>query len=815
MSLEKQSAELAFASPNSDASTPKHGGGYRRPAQTILDALHAPVSPVVLFSPTSEYMLLLDSRRYPTITDLAQPTIRLAGICVNPRNGAPGRAARFSRLRLKRLTGENEICLMLPHEARISYPQWSPDGQKFLFTNKTDDKVELWICDAQSAHTRRLDDLDLNAAFGSPATWLDSSSLIVHQNPQHRGKVPISPATAIEPFAQESRSKHAAPGIHKHLIRNPHDEDLFDHYATAQLTLVDLRGNRVRLLGQPGIFPVVDPSPGGKLFLVAQILRPYSRRHPYSAFPRDIQIWNREGEVVHVVASRPLADDVPRGGVTAGPREFSWHPLKPATLTWVEALDEGDPAKTVSHRDRVLILSAPFKTTPRELARTTYRFNKVRWTERGTHMLISDYDRDQHWRRTMLVQTGKTRSPGRILSSYDVQDGAKRPGSPLPVALPNGRYAVGQCADSIFLAGEGASPTGPRPFLDRIDLGSLTTVRLFQSEAACYEEVVALVGGDNTHFITRRESVTDPPNYILREILKERSRRATLSRRTPDRQANLLAITRFIKPMSGQLSIRKRLVTYERSDGLPLSGVLHLPPNYQEGKRLPAVMWSYPHEFSDRNTASQINASTDRFTTIRGASPLFLLLAGYAILEAAMPIVGSGGSGAVNDFHIEQLTMNARAAIEKVVQLGLVDPERIGVGGHSYGAAMAANLLAHSDLFRAGVALSGAYNRTLTPFGFQNERRTLWEDEPLYMRMSPLMRSHKIKAPLLLVHGEMDHNPGTPALQSQRMYDAIAGNGGTARLILLPHEGHTYLARESVEHVLAEMVTWFDRFLKD
>jgi dipeptidyl aminopeptidase/acylaminoacyl peptidase len=707
---------------------------------------------------------------------------------------------------------------MLPHEARISYPQWSPDGQKFLFTNTTDDKVELWICDAQTAHTRRLEGLDLNAAFGLPATWLGSSSLIIHQIPQHRGKVPVSPATASEPFAQESRSKHAAPGVHKHLIRNPHDEDLFDHYATAQLALVDLRRNRVRLLGQPGIFPVVDPSPNGKLFLIAQIQRPYSRSHPYSAFPREIEIWNREGAMVHVVTSRPSADDVPSGGVPAGPREFSWHPLKPATLTWVEALDEGDPARTVSHRDRVVMLSAPFKTTPRELARTTHRFSNLRWTERGTHMLVSDYDQDQHWRRTVLLQAGKSRTRERTLWSYDARDRAKRPGSPLPVALPNGRYAVGQCADSIFLAGEGASPTGPRPFLDRIDLKSLKTVRLFQSEAASYEEVVALVGGDNTHFITRSESATDPPNYILREIPKERLRRAALGRRTQYKQGqlvNLLAITRFVKPMSGQHSIRKRLVTYKRSDGLPLSGVLYLPPNHREGKRFPLVMWSYPHEFSDRDTASQINVSADRFTTIRGASPLFLLFAGYAILEAAMPIVGSGGSGAVNGFHIEQLTMNARAAIEKVVQLGLIDPERVGVGGHSYGAAMAANLLAHGDLFRAGVALSGAYNRTLTPFGFQNERRTLWEDESLYMRMSPYMRAHKIKAPLLLVHGEMDHNPGTPALQSQRMYDAIAGNGGTARLILLPHEGHTYVARESVEHVLAEMVLWFDRFVKD
>lgn len=629
--------------------------------------------------------------------------------------------------------------------------------------------------------------------------------------PRRRSEAPIIPLT-VGPFVQESRRKRAEVGVHRNLIRIPAEEDLFDHYASSQLALFDLGKGEAKPLGQAGVFPVVEPSPNGKLLLVTQLCRPYSRSRPHSEFPRVIAVWNRRGAIVQTVATRLAGEDVPRDGVPSGRREFSWHPLKPSTLIWVEALDDGDPAKEISDRDRVMMLAAPFETRPHELVRTRHRFSNLRWTSDGSHVLVSDYERDRHWRTTLLIETGKSKLANRTLWSYDSRDHANRPGSPLSVALPNGRHAVYQTDDSIFIAGEGGSTSGPRPFLDCLDLRSLKTQRLFQSAADCYEEVVALVLEDDVRFITRRESSTDPPNYIIREIPKRSSpacRPSGRSQLMPARCVKAHSLIRFYDHSRWQSSIQKRLITYQRADGVQLSCVLYLPPDYQAGTRLPAVLWSYPHEFSDSHTAGQVTVCRDRFTTLRGASPLFLLLEGYAILhQAAMPIVGE--SCEVNNSYIEQITMNAKAAIDKVVEMGVVDRERVGVGGHSYGAAMAANLLAHSDLFRAGVALSGAYNRTLSPFGFQNERRTLWEDERLYMQLSPLLYAHRIKTPLLLVHGELDDNSGTPALQSQRMYDAISVNGGTTRLVLLPHEGHTYVARESVEHVLSEMAAWFN-----
>jgi dipeptidyl aminopeptidase/acylaminoacyl peptidase len=597
------------------------------------------------------------------------------------------------------------------------------------------------------------------------------------------------------------------------LVGTPFDEAVFDYYLKSQLGILDLRNDRLKLVGEPGIFPLVTPSPNGEFFLVVRIHRPYSNERPLSAFPRDVEIWDRSGRLVHKVASLPVAEEVPPDGVSAAPREFSWHPLAPATLIWVEALDEGDPRRSVPHRDRVITFAAPFEDPPQELIRTEYRFSSLRWTELGTHMLLSECDRILRSRRTMLIDVAQGNvAASRELWSHSIDDLYAHPGTPIGRALRNGRHAICQYEDSIFLAGEGAMPTGKRPFLDRLSLKSLQTTRLFQSGRKRYEEVIALLAKDASRFIVRTESAGSAPNYATRQISEDDRPdiRKRVQRKRRSRSGDH-ALTDFSQRSSSSLHIKKELISYERSDGVGLSCVLYLPPNYQRGSRLPAVFWSYPREFFDSYTAGQIDVSTQRFTTIGGASPLFLLLQGYAVVKAAMPIIGE--TNTANDSYIDQIIMNSEAAIEELNRLKFIDRGRVGVGGHSYGATMTANLLAHTRLFRAGVALSGAYNRTLTPFGFQSERRALWQDEQLYLRLSPFMHADKIKAPLLLIHGESDNNPGTPLIQSQRMYEAISGNGGTARLVVLPHESHTYIARESVEHTIYEMVSWFDKYL--
>ncbi|MEM9413436.1 MAG: prolyl oligopeptidase family serine peptidase, partial [Planctomycetota bacterium] len=358
-----------------------------------------------------------------------------------------------------------------------------------------------------------------------------------------------------------------------------------------------------------------------------------------------------------------------------------------------------------------------------------------------------------------------------------------------------------QDGDYVYRISAGASPDGDRPFIDRQNIQTMETERLWRCGEGELESVVTIAShqaGELPKIITRRQSKTDPPNYYLKNL----------------NDGSEVALTHFSDPTPQIRGITKQLVTYERSDGVPLSANLYLPADYKEGTRLPLIVWAYPREFNDVKTAGQVSGSEDTFTQIRGISHLSFLTQGYAIMDAAtMPVIGDPET--MNDTFIDQIVDAAKAAIDKAVEMGVADRDRVGVGGHSYGAFMTANLLAHCDLFKAGIARSGAYNRTLTPFGFQSERRSLWDAKSIYYSISPFLHANKINEPILLIHGEEDNNSGTFPMQSKRMYQAIKGNGGTVRLVMLPEESHGYRARESVLHTQSEMIAWFDRFVKN
>ncbi len=774
---------------------------YQKPPKEILDVLHAPAPPQVLVSPTRRHMLLMDWLRYPPIAELAQPMLRLAGNRINPNTNGPHEPRYFTALTLKRLPEGTEIRIALPPNPRIGSPEFSPDGNYLAFTHTGPAGVELWVADTATGKARRLPNLAVNAAERDDFRWMpDSHTLLVRAIPPGRGKPPAPPAAPAGPTVQESYGKGAPVWTFQDLLKNPHDELLYEYYFTAQLTLVDSLSGRMEPVGKPGIFQTALPSPDGQYFLVARVHRPYSYLYPDRNFPKEIEIWDRRGRLVHKLASLPLADAVPTDGVPTGPRQYAWRPTAPPALVWIEALDDGDPRKKVPHRDRILMLRAPFNGPPVELIRTEHRAVGLLWGDKDGLLLVTDFERERRWVRTFLLNADQPSQPPRLLWSRDLRDRYRDPGAPLLRTLPNGYRVIHQHGDWIFLAGPGASPQGDRPFLDRFELKTARSERLFRSQADCYESVVALLDDAGTRLLTRRESPAEPPNFYLRTVGAA--------------EAAPTALTRFPDPTPQLRRIRKQLVTYKRADGVQLSFTLYLPPDYKEGTRLPTIVWAYPLEYNDPATAGQVVGSPQRFTTLLGASHLFLLLAGYAVLDGAtMPVVGDFRT--VNDTYVEQIVSSARAAIDKAVELGVTDPDRVGVGGHSYGAFMTANLLAHSDLFRAGVARSGAYNRTLTPFGFQSERRTFWEAPDLYMKVSPFVHAHKINEPLLLIHGEADNNSGTFPIQSERMYQAIRGNGGNVRLVMLPHESHGYAARESIEHVLWETLAWFDKYVKN
>jgi dipeptidyl aminopeptidase/acylaminoacyl peptidase len=783
--------------------SPPAASGYLVPPKAIVDVLDAPPPPTVELSASGSAMAVLERASMPSIAELSQPMLRLAGLRINPRTNGLHRAVRYRHLTIKSPADGVERKVTLPPNPAIGWVGFSPDSTRFAFTQTRDAGIELWVGDTSTGAARVLTPAPLNNALGSPQSpfackWVNQgASLLCAFVVATRGPAPAPPAVPAGPNIQENRGVPAPVRTYQDLLASAYDDTLFEYYATSQLALVDASSGARTPVGRPGIYHTFAPSPDGNFVLVARVKPPFSRLVPYDDFPMQVEVWDRKGTSVKQIADLPVADTVPNGGVLPGPRAWRWQPTQPATIAWIEALDGGDPKATVAHRDKLMALAAPFSGTPSEIARTEWRAAAPSWTDAGV-LMVTENDRQTRMTRTWLQdQPGAT---PRKLWDRSQEDSYANPGTPLRRPMGSGVDAVRQVGDAIYLAGVGSTPDGDRPFLDRLDLKSGQTQRLFRSEDQAYETVIGLVTTDAARVVTRRETRGDQPNVYTRD-LKANER---------------VALTRYADPAPSLKGAKAEMVTYQRNDGVQLRATIYTPPGWTPAQgKLPALLWAYPREFTDPRTASQVTGSPFRFTT-PGWSTLHLLflLQGYAVIDdATMPIVGAGETA--NDSYVEQLVASAQAAVDKASAMGIVDPERVVVGGHSYGGFMTANLLAHSDIFRAGIARSGAYNRTLTPFGFQNEQRTFWEVPDVYMRMSPFASAHKIKEPVLLIHGEADDNSGTFPIQSERFYVALKGHGATVRYVTLPYEAHGYQARESVLHTVAEMLNWADQWAKN
>lgn len=785
---------------------------YKQPPESVLKVLNAPWPPSAYVSPAGDTMILADREVYSSLEVRARPYFELAGVRVDPRsNSTYGRLYRTG-FTILRLADRRETRLELPEDAHLSVPSWSADGRFIAFTNTTAAGVEFWVAETATGDVRKIRSIRVNPLLGDEIQWMpDQRSLLVKTVPPDRGDTPKTPAVPSGPNVQECIGQSASSTYEsRNTLKTPHDEVLFDYYMTSQLAVVGIPNGKVTMIGEPAIFASVQPAPDGRHILTERIHRPYSYLHAFWRFPTKIEVWNRSGETVYRVADLPLADQVPIHGERTGPRDVHWLPTSPATLVWAEALDGGDPIKKVPHRDRVLTLSAPFKSPPQELVKTEHRFVRASWGESGRRALVTEWERERRWVRTWAQDLKAPSKPPRLIFDLSVNDRYNHPGYPVNRLLPNGKWAFIEDGGSIYLSGYGASPEGARPFLDRFDLKTLESERLFRCGRSEVERFAAWVDIDAGEFLTRRESPTEVPNYFIRRL----GERTEAPPGEAEFTSTATAVTRFSDPAPELRRITKRIVTYTREDGVPLSFELYLPPDYKEGERRPTVFWAYPLEYSDPETAGQITGTDKNFMYIWGASPLFFLLEGYVVIDdPGMPVIAPPDTA--YDTFIEQLVSSAKAAIDEAVRLGVTDPDRVGIGGHSHGGLMTATLLAHSDLFRAGIARSGAYNHTMRPFGFQSERRTLWEAREVYVKLSPVMHADKLKEPLLLIHGEEDQNPGTVSLQSKKLFECLRGTGGTARLVMLPHEGHGYLARESVEHVIYEMLEWFDKYVKN
>jgi dipeptidyl aminopeptidase/acylaminoacyl peptidase len=773
---------------------------YRLPPPEVADIITARPEPTVSISPDGHWLLLVERDALPGIEDLSRRKLSLAGIRIDPLTAGPFRSEFGRGIALRRRQDGLQTRLALPPDARVAWTHWSHDSRRFAYALATESGTQLWVATVNDPENPRLLTERLSTILGRVAWMPDGKTLACRLTPVSRGSEPPLPSRPLGPNIQESDGNISPTRTFQDLLATPYDEALFEHHATTQLTLIDEQGQQ-RPLGQPAMVAGIEPSPDGLHLLVTTVKRPFSYTLPYSSFPKEIAVWSVEGKREHLVADVPMEENIPIEGVRTGPRRIGWTSSDPATLAWFEALDGGDPRAKAEHRDRVMMVAAPFATAPQQIVRVEHRAVDVSYFTDPDLLAVTDYDRDRRWVRTSLYHRRATSQAPKTLEDRSLRDRYGDPGNIVIERNAQGHAIARQDGDWIYRAGAGASPAGLLPFLDRQSLATLETQRLWRCEPGVLERAVAIVESATEakpQVITRQESPTSPPNYLLRDL----------------QQAASQPLTDFPDPTPQIRSIRKELVTYQRADGVPLSATLYLPAGYRPGTRLPLFIWAYPQEFSDAGTAGQVSASPAQFTRMLGASHLSLLTQGYAVLDnATMPVVGDPET--MNDTFVEQIVSSAQAAIDKAVEMGVADRQRVAVGGHSYGAFMTANLLAHCNLFRAGIARSGAYNRTLTPFGFQAERRPLWQAKQTYIKLSPFMHADQIKTPLLLIHGEDDDNSGTFPVQSLRLFQAIKGNGGTVRLVMLPHESHGYAARESVLHTQAETIDWLNRYVRD
>ncbi len=772
---------------------------YQQPSEAMRAVLDAPPLPVHSLSPDQRWLLSITPRRGRPIAELARPVTRLAGMKLDAEARGPFMHNPLVALSLSPASGGAARPLALPPGEGWQSPRWSPDGRRLLLQRRAAGGAELWVTEVDVARPpgqawRRIEGLRLNAVLANDFAWLSPTELVVLAVPAAQGPAPRFSAPD-GPAVQESLGKRSPEFTRQNLLANPQDEALFAHLATSQPRLVDLVSSRHRAIGAPDLwFNLVSVGEPVRRLMAERVARPFSYLVGWNDFGSVAELLDPEGrQPARELGRVKLKEGVPVQGVVTGPRNFWASPQADAAIYWVEALDGGDPSTPATHRDRLMRLDPPYQGEAREVHRSSGRFMGMSFTEANQRALVTDFDRDRRWITVdWLALDGS--EPAKRWQDRSSSDRYKDPGQPLLRVLPsNGRAVVRVDQGALLLAGPGASPQGERPFLDRFEPASSRSTRLFQAGDSHYEMPLALLADGS--LLTRREAFAEPPN---------------LMRRTGEAFAQMQTLTHTADPTPSLRGIQRERVRFKRPDGVELSFWLYQPPGHQKGERRPTFVWAYPQEFTDAALASQVSGSANRFNSFGGTSPLMLLLDGYVVLmDATMPVVGDPKT--VNDRFIEQISANALAIIDKADELGVTDRSKVVVGGHSYGAFMTANLLAHTDHFKAGIARSGAYNRTLTPFGFQAERRTLWEAPNSYLKLSPFLVADQLKEPILLIHGADDDNPGTFPMQSQRLYQALAGTGGQVRYVSLPHEGHGYTARESQGHVLWEMSEWMRR----
>ncbi len=779
---------------------------YQKPSSEILELVDVVRAPSVYVSNNKDFMLFLYRDAYKSIEELSQKELRLGGLRINPKTNIGSRASYINNVKIKSLVDKNTDLIQvsgLPKNAKMTNFNFSLNQKKIAFTNTVANGVEIWVIDVELKSAKKLSEAIVNANIGDVINWFeDGNSILVKMIPSNR-KALIATENAVPqgPTISTNDGKKAQNRTYQDLLKNANDEFNFEQLAMSELYKISLDGTKEKWL-DAAMYRGVTFSPDGEYVMITKIEKPFSYLVPYHKFPFATTIYTKEGKKVETVLQVPLIEDLPKGymAVRKGKRSLRWRSDMPSALVYAKALDGGDPAVEVDFRDEIFQMEAPFSGDGKSIMKTINRFSTIIW---GTNKIAIAYDYWWNTRntKTYLFNPSKASQKPVILYDRNYQDRYSEPGNFVTKKNDMGSYVLEMKKNNAFLLGAGYTKNGQFPFVDMLNLKTKKTKRIYESTYTNKIENLYNYDVEKNELLVKIESASDYPNYFIHDIKNNK----------------LKQLTDFENPFKSIQNIHKEVITYKREDGLELSGTLYLPVGYDMDKKdkKPMILWAYPQEYKSKSSASQKTSNPNKFTYPYYGSPIYWVAKGYVVLNnASFPIVGEGDVEPNNSF-IKQLVSNAKAAIDAVDKLGYIDRNRVAVGGHSYGAFMVANLLTHSDLFAAGIARSGAYNRTLTPFGFQSEERNYWEAPEIYNTMSPFMHADKMKTPLLLIHGEADNNSGTYPMQSKRYFNALKGLGATVRLVILPNESHGYAAKESILHLLWEQDQWLEKYVKN
>ena len=778
---------------------------YQKPSSEILNLVEYERPPSVVYDSDKNFMLFLYRDNYKSIEDLSQEELRLAGLRINPKTNIGSRITYYNNIKIKNLKNkrsEIEDIIGIPSNPKIANINWSPNQKNIAFTNTSSDGVNLWVLNLESRSLVKLSDLKLNSNIRDVINWINDSEILIKVIPENKKElIDQSNIVPLGPTISSNDGENAQNRTYQDLLKNKTDEFNFEQLVTSDIYKVSLDGNTRKWLDAE-MFTDISPSPDGEFVMVSNIKKPFSYIVTYGRFPKSTNIYDNKGMLVSNLVDVPLIEELPQGfmAVRTGKRNFSWRMDKPSTITYIVALDNGDPSKEAEYRDELFELDAPFAGNGNTIFKSNNRLSGIIWGNKTTAVAIDYWIKNRNEKTYLFNPSDINQKP---ITIYDrnYQDRYSDPGSFITERNLFNKNVLKMDSNNLILMGDGYSEKGQFPFVDRLNLDNLTTKRIYESIYTDKLENLVDFDVNKNQLLVRIESKNDYPNYYFKDLNGKKITR----------------ITDFNNPFEQLSKVDKQVITYKRNDGVELSGVLYLPVGYDKTskEKMPMIMWAYPREFKDKTSAGQNTNNPNEFTYPYYGSMVYWVNKGYVVLDnASFPIIGEDTTEPNDDFR-NQLVENARAAINAVSKLGYIDKNRVAVGGHSYGAFMVANLLSHSDLFAAGIARSGAYNRTLTPFGFQSEERSYWEAPDLYYTMSPFMHADKMKTPLLLIHGEDDNNSGTYPMQSQRYFNALKGLGAVVRLVMLPKESHGYSSKESIYHVLWEQDQWLEKYVKN